>query len=269
MENNASEIFNLGKCQTSNGNIEDVPFYIIPNDMKIEKLDDLADKFRKKPVRIHEITTVYSEQSFCEYFNRYQNEHSTVIIDFNQSRVVGFIDYHESTEEPRYKNHCVIYSFPKTPEFSAWFNNDNSKLSQEEFAYFIEERFGEIVEPNAAAMLQVAQNLKATKEVNFKQSKRLDNGQNQFIYEETINGTCSSGDIEVPELFKIQLQIFKFGAAYKLSARLRYRISPNGLSFWYTLINPQRSLDDAIADVEAYLTENCITEHIYMGDSSI
>lgn len=264
---NDLEIYEKGTEQRISEKVGDIPYHVVPKGMQILDLSDLAEQFRDRPHRLQQTMLVHSAESFVEYFNRFANENSSIAIDHENGKIVGVLDYHESESEPRYGSHKVVYKFPHTPEYTKWMALDNERLDQETFALFIEERYCDIIEPSAADMLQVALTLKAKQSVTFKQSTRLENGQIQFVYDEKIDGTAGleAGTMKIPEVFKIQIQIFRFGDSYKIAARLRYRISSGGLKMWFTLINPERSFDDAVAGIETVLKDKCNTDHIYMA----
>lgn len=101
--------------------------------------------------------------------------------------------------------------------------------------------------PTAAEFLELAQNFQATKAVNFASGTRLGNGQNQLVYEETIQARAGErGQLEIPETFTLGIPVFEGDAAYSLIARLRYRIQDGKLVLWYDLDRPHKIIDDAV-----------------------
>lgn len=253
--------------ETDNGAI---PVLVAPGrngfvDCKV--FDELIFQNRTNPVRIRGTKVMQSVGSFLDYFNRFKNENSSVFIDADSNQVVGVIDYHESNHVAHWEDHKVAYTFPRTEEWASWISNDNEKMSQEDFALFIEENAREIVEPEPADMLQIALTLKANTNVDFKSSLRLENGQTQFVYNETINGTAgNSGQLEIPEKIKLQMRPFKNGAAYEIEARFRYRINQGKLTMWYTLIRPNLSVDDAINDIVEAVKTGVGENPVYLAE---
>lgn len=261
----ATEIFELGTKQVIHTEQGDVPVFVIPDDMKVETLEHLAEQQRPYPYRIKDTVTVLSAESFVEYFNRFADPHSHVFADIENAKFVGVIDYHENGygNTARWKSHQVIYTCPKTKEWSGWLSNNNEKMSQEEFALFIEDNLTEIMEPNGAQMLEIAASLKAKNNVDFKSSIRLDNGETQFTYQETIAGQAGvTGQLSIPEKIKLAIKPFQFGPPYECEARFRYRISSSGLTMWYTLIRPHLIHNDAVTEVFSKISEGITTGHI-------
>ena len=57
----------------------------------------------------------------------------------------------------------------------------------------------------------------------------------------------ADGALTIPREFELGLRLFKNGEAYKLRARLKYRLASGAVKFWYELDRPERAaptLDD-------------------------
>jgi len=267
-DNNAVKTsYEHGAKQRTDLKVGDIPVYIVPEGMKALDLAAQVDKTREAPRRLEQKFVAHSPKAFIDYFNRYAVEKSSAIfIDRVSNVFVGIIDYHTDATSPKFATHRVTYTAPKTEEATKWLENNNSKMSQEDFALFIEDSQREIIEPNPAEMLEIAASLKASNNVDFKSALRLDNGQVQFNYTENISGQAGiNGQLTIPEKIKIILQPFKGGSPYEVEARFRYRITQQGLVMWYTLISPSLVINDAINDIAAIVTEQAKTEDIYEG----
>ena len=96
---------------------------------------------------------------------------------------------------------------------------------------------------------------------------RLDNGQVQLRYEETVDGRAGvAGNLEIPEKIELSLRPFHGGAPYKMEARFRYRIQPSGLAMWYSLIRPHLVHEDATKEVLGIISEGMTKGHILEAD---
>lgn len=266
-DNAIQAAFRHGQEQRADFNVSDVPVHIVPEDMKAIDLFDLVEKTRTTPRHLKQKFEAHSPTAFIEYFNRYAVEGmSAIFIDRINNVLVGVIDYHENAAVPHFATHRVTYRAPKTEEASKWLENNNKKMSQEDFALFIEDGQREIIEPNAANMLEIAASLKASNNVDFKSSIRLDNGELQFNYTENINGSAGvNGQLTIPEKIKLVIAPFKGSAPYELEARFRYRINQGGLIMWYTLITPHLVIQDAINDIEKQIIEGIEHGDVYQG----
>lgn len=149
-----------------------------------------------------------------------------------------------------WRDHRVEFHAEFTPEFQRWLNNSGSSkaMGQSDFAEFIEDNLADITEPAAHQLLEVATTIQATSGINFASAKRLQDGQTQLTYSETIEARAGAqGALQIPKEFALGLRIFKNGAGYKLRARLKYRLGGGSVKFWYELDRPERAIEDAFA----------------------
>lgn len=246
----APEIFKLGKEQQVAGNVEGIDYHIVPENMKLLSTEKLHDLTAKHPRRLQQTVMMHSIDSFIEYYKRFATETSTVFFDLNQSCVTAVLDYHKNPNEPAFNLHKALYKFPTTKEWIKWTMCSDKNMDQEEFANFIEENSFEIVDPAPDQMLEITSTLKVKKDLNFKSSVRLQDGQTQYVYEETIQGTAGgAGQLTIPDKMKLQIQPFANGPAYNLEARFRHRIANQKLTMKYILIRPHRAAENAQLDI--------------------
>lgn len=256
----------FGKKQVISTEYKGTPVFIVPNDMKLVTLENLVEQQLPRPYKLKQTVELLTEDSFVDYFNRYATESSTIFVDDKEGQLTAVLDYHDTPDQPAWKNHYATYKCPQTKEWGNWTKNNNNKMTQEEFALFIEENVREIFEPNGAEMMQIAATLKAKNNVDFRSSTRLDNGEVQFMYTETIQGQAGvNGQLSIPEKFKLALSPFLKGTAYEIEARLRYRINPSGLQMWYTLIRPHTFADHAFTEIVARIKEQTTKGHLVHG----
>lgn len=143
-----------------------------------------------------------------------------------------------------------------TPEFQKWLTKDRQQFGQTEFAEFIEDNMADITEPAASAMLEMATTIQAKTDINFSSAKRLQNGQVQLGYTESIDARAgANGAMEIPKEFALGLRIFKNGDGYKLKARLKYRLNSGSVKFWYEFDRVERAIEDAFGGYVATLRE--------------
>ncbi len=247
--------------------IADTPATILPPGYTLT----LHPELRERPRRTARTYSAHTVDSFIDYVNRYADEDTTVFIDLARERATAIIDYDAPTAPAdngaRWGAHRAAYDFPRTNEADDWLRLNGRAMTQQEFALFIEQHLPEIVEPDGATMLEIALSLQAKTSVEFAKAARLDNGQVQFQYRETIDGSAGpQGNIQIPSEFKLGLQLFKGGAAYELAAKLRYRIKEGQLVMWYDLIRPQRAIEDAITTVAEQIRSRLAIGHLVFGE---
>lgn len=224
--------------------VRDTPFVLVPDGMRLENLGHL----NPAPRRITAKVITDTPDAFIDYFNHFADDASAIFIERKSGRCEGILDYH-GPNSPAWGDHRVIFTPTKTPEANAWLENTGHRMSQEEFALFLEANAEDISNPPAAEMLEIATTLKVKTKVTFASAKRLQDGQTQFQYVEEQEGRAGhKGQLTIPETFTVGVRIFEGGYAYALQARFRYRIGGNPV-FWYDLIRHNRVIDAAVANI--------------------
>lgn len=229
-----------------------IPFVVVPEGYTVEKLERLLPE----PTRRRGADLVRDVASFIAVVNRFKNAATTLYRRTRpEPRFLACFNDH-SPEAPGWRDHCVVYECPISPEWHEWTKASGRSMSQTDFALFIERNLPDLVTmeggPTPAQMLEVSRTLQAKKKVNFASGTRLDNGEIQFRYEEQIEGTAGKGDIKIPEQFHLGIPVFEGGEPYAVVARLRYRIGERGeLSMWFDLERPHKIVEDAVLQLVA------------------
>lgn len=159
-------------------------------------------------------------------------------------------DHAKSSIDAGWRDQRAVFKAELSREFQTWMDHNKHPMEQEAFAIFLEDNIADVVEPSGELLLQVALTLQAKTEVNFSSHRRLDNGQVQFAYSETIDARATGGSIEIPREFAIGARLFKNGEGYKVRARLKYRLGGGKVKFWYELDRPETVIEDAF---QAYI----------------
>ena len=183
-------------------------------------------------------------------------ERGYVYADIDTRRITAVFNDHRGTAAG-WRDHRAYFEATYTPEFKLWLTNNRQPKSQTEFAEFIEDNFADITEPAAQQLLDVATTIQAKTDISFSSAKRLQDGQTQLGYTETIDARAgANGALQIPKEFAIGVRIFRNGAGYKLRARLKYRLGAGAVKFWYELDRPERAIEDAFAQYVATLVES-------------
>lgn len=230
-------------CQVRD--IENTPFAVVPEGYKLESLAHFLDN----PVRKKGAVVFYDSASFIRYFVEQQQDGSKIYGRLTGQFEAVFDDH--TKDLSGWKEHRAKFGVTHSLQWATWTRNNKQQMPQEKFAQFIEDNLPDIVAPEAAHILEVSRSLQAKKKVNFSSGIRLANGQNEFTYEEEIQGTTAKGKLHVPETFTLGLPVFENGTGYKVEARLRYRINEGGLTMWYDLLRPEKFVEDAVREIWA------------------
>lgn len=226
------------------------PFVIVPEGYKVESLEPLG----VVPWRKTAAVTMRDAASFCEYIDR-QGGRPSIYGRRDDGSFVAILD-DNTYDGPDWRSHRVTFAVQSTKEWKVWNLTSGKKMTQTDFATFIEDNLPDIINPVGAEMLEMCRLLEAKKRVEFVSGVRLANGENELSYQESISGTVGNGKLPVPEAFTIAVQPFEGADRFSVEARLRYRIGDDKkLVMWFDLDRPHKVLEVAISDVWKLIEE--------------
>lgn len=234
--------------------IDGAHFVSVPRDyqhLDISKMVEAAQALPNRKRGTIKVKDVASLLACCE--DQAGQAHSYIYADPDQ-RTISVV-FNDNRELAGWRDHRVDFKAEYTPEFERWLSNNSASKArgQTEFAEFIEDNLADITEPFAQQLLNVATTIQATSGINFSSAKRLQDGQTQLTYTESIEARAGAdGALSIPKEFTLGLRIFKNGGGYLLKARLKYRLTSGSVKFWYELDRPERAVEDAFG---GYVTE--------------
>ena len=235
---------------------------VIPEGGQLEVIDleEQLEKFAESPRRKRGEYAVHDADSFVTYLAKHGDADTEIWADAIGNKIIGILNAHTESNGARWEDHRVIYAVKPTEAWKAWAKLDGQLLDQAVFAEHIEDRAVDILVPAGAEMLELAQTFQATIGVNFESSKRLSSGERQLEYRETVDAKAGkAGRMEIPETFQLALRPFEGADAFKVTARLRYRITDGHLRIGYRLERPEDVIREAftsvVGAVQAQVTE--------------
>lgn len=230
----------------------------------IVDLEDQLENHRDRPRRKTGTFNVHDAKSFTDYLDKHETDDTEVWADTEQARIVGVINAHGGTAAG-HSDHRVVFTVRKSDAWKAWKEHDGQLLSQAAFAEHIEDRAIDIVRPDAADMLELAQSFQATIGVTFESSKALSSGERQLTYKEQVDARAGrTGQLEIPKDFDIAVKPFEGADPYRIRVRFRYRISDGNLRIGYRLERPADIMREAFLDVVAQV-EAAGHDHVFRG----
>lgn len=234
------------------------PYAIVPEGMQLEPLDRLIPPERPDRIKAHPVFD--DPASLSTYLNDFKDEHSIVVADVDNSKIVSVLDYHEAHNaedvtpdghNPRHGEHRASFVAKVSPEWATWTEKDGEPMSQVDFATFIEDNAPDIKVPDAAVLYEMALALQATSTGEFRSHKRLTDGSISFAYSDNVNATAGADGATIPKEMQVLLRPYMGCDAVALTARLRFRINGGKLSMWFDLLRAehvQRQAFDAIIE---------------------
>lgn len=235
----------LGAAICDPNMIGSTPVVILPGGFSETSLE----KFLPAPTRAKGLTMLRDQDSFVAFVAGLLNDSTTVYGRYNPPQFVAVFNDTTPAGGPGWKDHRAQYDCPTSVEWNIWKGADGKRMTQADFAQFIESNLPDIASPPAADMLEISRSLEAKKKVDFASGIRLSNGQNEITYTEEITGTAQKGKLSIPETFEIGIAVLEGGPRYAVEARLRYRIDSGKLQMWYELVRPHKILEDAVKEV--------------------
>ncbi|WP_037616350.1 DUF2303 family protein [Streptomyces aureus] len=264
MTDNLQPVIDTALRSAAPHDLEIGKYYTFVTPAGLQKVDLTGPEHTGIPPRKAGTTTVRDAASWIAYYDKHHDDSSEVYSDSERLTVTAVLDAH-SADEAAWQQHRLVLALRTTDAWKQWTKNDGELLKQEDFAEFIEDHLPELLEPSSADMLEIAQSIQAATKVDFQSGIRLSTGQRQFQYVETQSTKAGQkGQLTVPEVFTIGLVPFEGSEGYRLTARLRYRITDRGLLMGYKLERPADTLRTAFGDVVTAVGEQ-ITEPVMNG----
>lgn len=200
---------------------------IVPDGYKAERVEPLM------PALIRQAITMHDRDSFVVYVKRFATPATQIFaepgfLSGGQAKIVAVIDYHEPAKAD-HGRHVVTYAPRHSEQWTRWTQACSSPFKQAQFAEFIEEVRADIVEPDAARLLDIVRTFKASKRTEFDSVVYQPNGDVKLGYEERTEQKGSSGTL--PEQMKLGIPVYFRGAPYAVSVFVRYRVDNGAVVF--------------------------------------
>lgn len=252
-----------------------------------------ASPFQDRPLRRSGTAAMVDLDSFIAFVNEYRTANTRIfakptgdepfllaVLDYNDPVNVGGLlgeggapSVPAATEAlPRWGEHRVQYAFPMSREWQAWKAQDGKWMNQVDFAMFIEERIGDIVDMTAegmpslagtkmgqiaqllgstfaspSRMVELSRGLTIVEGSEFKSQLNVNTGETTMQFQSQHRDEAGQ-QLKVPNLFGIVIPIFDFGAPYQIAVRLRYRKGSDGLRWGYQLFKAEDAKYGAVLE---------------------
>jgi uncharacterized protein YfdQ (DUF2303 family) len=217
---------------------------------------DLTDT---PPARKTGTVRVADVASFAAYYAKHADSASEVFADLDKATITAVLDAH-GDDYPRWQQHRLILSMQVTEPWTTWLEYDRKFMAQQAFAEFLEDNYADLAPGrpvSAADLLTAAQMFEATVKVDYGAGSRNRSGDVTIRrIETTEQNTGKKGYIEFPEEMDLAIRPYTdCDSDSVIAARLRYRITPDGLKLGYFLNQPERVRREAVEAVTAKAAE--------------
>lgn len=249
----------------------------------IESVKDRLDEYRLTPERRIGTAQLFDLDSFVLHTNRFKDADSAIFANPSQTSpsLLSVLDYHRSLDKgeasPRFGEHRALYSFPISDEWQEWKSKNKSNVfTQAAFAEFLENRIVDVQDPANAGdaakeyaatigctyaspsrLLELSRGLTVRIGSKHREARNLGTGETQFTFE-SVHQDESGAPLSVPGAFLIAIPFFRSGWSYQLPVRLRYRVRPEGVVWFYELARVDASFDHAFKQACDYAKEKTV-----------
>jgi len=134
------------------------PFILTPAGMEVKSLASLLP-----PPRIERTPVLLEAGSFADYVNKFKMPETLIFVTVSETGCTfrAMLDYHSPTPElkPAFCKHQASFTAVETPDWKIWNAADRKKMSQVEFAEWLEDNAKLFVDPNSAELLELVTSL--------------------------------------------------------------------------------------------------------------
>ncbi len=231
----------------------ETPQVVVPEGFTVLDLASKADA----PDRIRASPNFWDADSlvaYCARFGVNGGDFPAILFgDRSLRKVTAVLDYH-GVESPDWCDHRATLTMRFTPEWTTWTANNRKTFEQEPFANLLETLAPDIVEPDAATVLEVALSLETKTGVSFKSAFTQKNGMKTLQYAESMEATAGpTGSLKIPDRLVLGVKVFEGDQdPSRIEAFFRFRVKDGKLILFYELIRPERVVEAAF---EAVLKE--------------
>ena len=228
--------------------VDNAFFVNVPPGYTHKDITDLVEKASTLPTRKRGTVTLGNVDSLIAYASDQARTKQGYIYANTEGRTITAV-FNDCRDSPGWRDHRAVFTAELTPEFELWKANNKRPMGQAEFSEFLEDNIADLQGQEGQSLLTVATTIQASTGINFSSARRLQDGQTQLTYNETIDAKAGAdGALKIPQVFELGLRLFKNGSGYKLKARLKYRLASGQVKFWYELDRPERVLEAAFEE---------------------
>lgn len=246
-----------------------VPFTVLINEHGGQTIKPLLEF---DPQRVKASASFCEIDSFIHYVNRHKTTNTTVVCNPDAGSFKAIIDYLRPTPATGVLDrgeHIAEFTLKHTPQAAAWLAIIKNPVAQSVFAEFLEDRYGDIVEPAGAEVLQLAKTLEIKSDVAFKSVQRKLDGEYNISFEETQVGKAgTSGEITIPCMFLLQIPYYQGGPELQIPVRIRFKLQGSQVFFRLHIIDHATIIAKEIVSYRERLEEKLILP-VLAGSASV
>jgi uncharacterized protein YfdQ (DUF2303 family) len=225
------------------------PYAVIPIGYSIEELPT-----QHKPSRPTSTVKLRDAASFSKYVSDHKRRETRIYAIIEPPRFLAVMDDHlddtivgtlDIDNGANWREFRALFDIPFSREFKLWSQKHKIKMSQLEFAEFLQDNLPDVSTPDGATLLEMALNFEASSSGSFVATQRLKDGSTNLEFRAENQ---ASGTVQLPNEITLLIPIFENESATELQARLRYRVPTTAdgkFTIWYELVRPHKAIEQA------------------------
>ncbi len=227
------------------------PLVILKNDQQAKDLEYLLNA----PTAIRGKYSFTRQSSFIDYVNEHKTAGTRVYVP-SISLFLAVLN-HASHGDPQWNNHTAELQLKQTPAWLTWKGENKKNMNQRDFAQFIEDNLAEIVNPVGAALLDLIRTIKMTQslEIGGEVNERGELSSQMFEIK-ARNSAGAKMDVELPGSFMLALSPYEDGVPMTIECRLRFKIDPPKMTFFYEIRHIDRIEREAVDKIAANIKQS-------------
>ena len=241
--------------------IERAPVIVMPNGSY-----RIIEEMLEKPLRRTGYITIRNLEDFITYTTLCEKDISCSEILISAE---GPIEARLDINADGFRDFGARYKPVFTKSFDDWVNANETSMSQEGFALFIEKHIDDIHPaegmPSAAELLTFCSTVEDSKRVDFKKSVSLQDGRVELIYQKRSDDAREQR-LSLFRQFSLALRPFvDRERTYAVTASLRFRIRDGQITFWYEL----KALDELMEKLRSDIRQEMLSRMgvpVYLAD---
>ncbi|MCG6115060.1 MAG: YfdQ family protein [Mesorhizobium sp.] len=233
---------------------------------QVGSLHRLLEEYRVHPARKRGTAEAQTFDAFCEMTNRHKTDHSAIFADatWTKPSFTAVIDYHEAANggQADFCQHRIRYDFPLSDEWRAWIAKNGEAMSQQDFAWFLEDRVAELAAPTdvekvqlehqfqttvatPAQVVELSRGLTVAVAASVKAHTTLQSGEGSIQFDESHNDGAGQ-KLKVPGIFILDIAPFFMGETIRVPVRLRYRVREGKVMWFYQIYRPDLAITEHV-----------------------
>jgi Uncharacterized conserved protein (DUF2303) len=159
---------------------EAVHYAVVPAGSQVVNLKEYQYPHGLPPERIVAHPKFDSAMSFCSYVNSFKDERTRIFGTQTAFSFTAMLDYHPAgageSRKPEFVSHRATFTMKTSEQWNIWMRFHDKLVPQVDFAEFLEDNRADIIQPDGATLVEIAEDLQAASEVNFASKVNRVNG---------------------------------------------------------------------------------------------